>query len=259
MNIQDLADSMTWSHSRISCFHDCKYKFFLRYVLNEPEEPCFYSSYGSFIHKLLEKHYKDGVPGDELCNEFLLGFNEAVRGDRPAEKTLQKYITDGVLLFSALPELPCKVVAVEQEVRFEVNGYPFVGFIDAIGQDGDKLYIIDHKSHNYRDWSCRNKPTQNDEDLHKAFRQLYLYAIAVKKLYGRYPDTLILNCFRNGKLIKETFCEAGMNLAKYWAWDSIQQIRCCEDFQPNIDYFRCNNLCGYRDVCEHYQMFDWKE
>ena len=90
-----IADGFVWSYSRIECFCDCPYRFFLKYFAGVKEKPLFYSSYGSFIHKLIEQYYKGALTKDEMVTKFLTDFSKEVRGTRPQESTVTKYIQCG--------------------------------------------------------------------------------------------------------------------------------------------------------------------
>ena len=65
---RELINDMTWSYSRVKTFHDCPYRWFLKYIHDCKEVPMFYSSYGSFMHKLLEQYYKGMLSKEEIRN-----------------------------------------------------------------------------------------------------------------------------------------------------------------------------------------------
>lgn len=91
-----LIENMVWSYSRIESFDDCPYRFFLKYISKCEETDKFYASYGSFMHKLIEKYYIGELSKDEMLTEFLTGFSDNVRGLRPQRSTVEKYIKCGV-------------------------------------------------------------------------------------------------------------------------------------------------------------------
>ena len=243
---------MRWSYSRASSFDECPHKWFLKYIKEYKEIPQFYSSYGKFIHKLIEKYYLGELKNDELVTEFLLNFKQEVKGFRPKDSIVKKYIEAGIKYFNCFKPFPYETVAVEKEIKFEIRGIEFIGFIDYIGksQDGD-LIIIDNKSRNLTQRSRRNKPTKKDIELDDMLRQLYVYSAAIKKEYGVYPKLLCFNCFKNGEFIKEEF-----NMQKYleteeWVVNKIRSIEDADGFPANPEYFRCNFLCGVNDCCEY--------
>lgn len=247
-------DDMTWSYSRVKCFDDCPYKWFMKYIKNEEEEPMFYASFGSFMHSLLEKYYRGDVKKEDLQTEFLIGFQDNVLGTRPQESTVQKYINAGLEYFKTFEDLPYKPVAIEKFVRFEVGGEKFCGFIDYLGEKDGELYIVDHKSRDLKPRSHRKKPTLKDQELDDMLRQLYLYAAAVHQEYGKFPKALCFNCFKTGTLIEEPFNEDAYNEAIEWTINNIRRIKNTEEFWPNIDFYSCYYICGLRGECCYWEM-----
>lgn len=249
-----LIEDMTWSYSRITCYESCPYAWFLKYIHRLKEEPNFYSSYGSFMHKLLEEYYKGKVSGAELKRKFLLGFRDAVQGEKPAEKTVKSYIESGVRYFDNFKPFGFEILAVEKRVDFKVCDKSFVGYVDLVARDVEKLLIIDHKSRNLKKPKRKTKNSASQAEIDNYLRQLYLYCIPIAEEYGKYPDGLCFNCFRSGDFIEEPFDIAKFEGAKRWALDEIEYIEKAEDFDPKIDWFFCHNLCGYKSECPYFDL-----
>lgn len=247
-----LIDDMIWSYSRIEAFNDCPYRFFLRYIRGFKDDDKFYSSYGSFIHKILERYYKEEITKDEMLTTFLLNFKKEVRGIRPKESTVQKYISAGCEYLKSFTPFPYKMIDVEKRIEFKIEDYNFVGFIDYIGYDDDGgICIVDNKSRDLKPRSNRQKPTAKDKELDKMLRQLYLYAAAIEQEYEVLPKFLCFNCFKAGVFIKEQFDIQKYEETKQWAIKSIEKITNTEDFEPNLDFFSCLYICGVSDYCEY--------
>jgi len=253
ISYRPLIEDMTWSYSRIKAFEDCPYRWFLKYIKKMPETPQFYSSYGSFVHKLIEQYYKGELQKEDLKMEFLLNFSKSVLGERPAESTVKKYIDAGSNYFGNFEPFPFKHIDTEKLMVFSVSGVPFVGYIDYIGEEDGELVIVDNKSRDLKPRSKRAKPTQNDIELDEMLRQQYLYAFAVKQEYGKYPMWLCFNCFKNGVLIKEPFREEVLVEVIDWAKQSVENIAETEEFYPRVEYFSCRYICPYTDECCYWQ------
>lgn len=252
-----LIEDMTWSYSRVTSFEDCPYQWFLQYIREDPKIDKFCATYGSFVHSLLEKYYKGEINKDGLYLEFLLGFQDNVKGDRPKESIVSKYIESGKTYFQNFSDFGMKVIAVEKKVNFEIDGYPFVGYIDLLCEtEGGELVIVDHKSANLKARSNRRKQTLKDKELDEKLRQLYLYATAVKDEFGRFPKYLCFNCFRNGNFIKEEFNEETYKDVCKQMIEDIKQIEITEDFCPRLDYFYCKYLCGQSDNCWYNEVVE---
>ena len=209
----------------------------------------FYASYGSFMHKLIERYYMGTLSKEDMLTEFLLNFQTEVKGDRPNAKIVEKYINAGVEYLKSFNPFPYNMIEVEKRVDFELSGNKFVGFIDFLGELDGELYIVDNKSRDMKPRSKRKKPTQKDMELDEMLRQLYIYSEAIKQEYGRYPKGLCFNCFKSGVFIEEPFKEDACRNAIEWAVKSIEYIKDENWFNPSIDYFGCRYLCGVSDEC----------
>ena len=213
----------------------------------------YYSSYGSFMHKLIERYYKGEINREQMKVEFLTGFSKEVRGDRPSEKVVSSYISDGQKFIDTFVDIPYNILDVEKRLEFSICGKKWVGVIDIIGEKDGELYIIDNKSRALKPRSKRKKPTGNDRDLDEMLKQLYVYAAAVEQAYGKLPKALCFNCFRNNTFIEEPFDADIYESVISEFTNMINRIEGSEleDFYPRIDYFYCNYLCGFSHECEY--------
>lgn len=235
----------------------------MHYVLGENETPKFYTEFGSFIHKLLEKYFKVVQASKDYDNpdsiieqakrdmklEFYLKFSEEIKGERPPGDIVSNYINKLSNYLDSLEPIPYDIIEVEKKVEFKIGEYNFVGFIDVLAADGEDLIIIDHKSRELKPRSKRKKPTQKDQELDIMLRQQYLYAGAIKQLTGKFPTKLCFNCFKAGVFIEEPFKEEAYDEAVAWALSTINEIKECDDFYPWLEFFQCRWLCGLSEEC----------
>lgn len=249
-----LIDSMQWSYSRIKLFDTCRYAWYLKYLYGDKEEQNFYASYGKYIHNLIERYYRDEISHQDLSMTYLMGFYYTVEGVRPRQEIVDKYMDAGLAYFQNFKPFPYSLVSVEEKIEFNINNYQFVGFVDYIGMDGDELVIVDHKSRDLKQRSRRKKPTLKDAELDEFLKQLYLYAVGIEQRFGKLPKKLCFNCFKSGEFIEEEFNKIAFENAKGWAVDSIKKIETADKFYPNIDWFYCTNLCGYKGQCPYYEI-----
>lgn len=254
ISYRPLIEDMVWSYSRIKCFHDCPYKWFLKYIKKIPEQPQFYASYGSFMHRLIEQYYKGELTKEQMQLKFLFDFSKEVEGERPQESTVKNYIRCGNRYLSEFEPFPYRMLGVEKRVAFSLAGKPFIGYIDFLGEKNGDLYVVDNKSRTLKPRSHREKPTVKDKALDEMLVQLYLYAGAVKEEYGGFPKSLCFNCFREGVFIEEPFDQNAYNSAVSWAKESIENISDSEEFPPKIEYFACKYICGVNNECCYWQM-----
>ena len=201
------------------------------------------------MHKLIELILKEKITKEEAQTMFLCDFSKEVQGMRPSGKIVQSYIEKGLNYLKSVQKFPYKPLGIEKQVKFEVGGFLFVGVIDYIGEKDGELYIIDNKSSDLKPRSKRATPTINDNTLDEMLKQLYLYAIAVKREFGKYPKSLCFNCFKSGVFIEEPFVESKLEDTVKWAVSTINDIIKTEDFSPYIEYFPCTYICGVNDDC----------
>ncbi len=259
VNYKPLIDDMVWSFSRVEAYESCPHRWYLRYIRRCKEKDKFYSSYGSFLHKLIEKYYNGELTKAEMLTTFLRDFKKEVRGFRPKASTLKKFIDGAVAYLTNFEPFPYKMIAVEKKVEFEIEGIKFIGYIDFLGQDESdgEFVVIDNKSRDLKPRSGREKPTVKDKELDDILRQLYIYCVAVEQKYGKLPKALCVNCFRTGTFIYEPFHMEAYEEAKKWVLEKIAEIREDEDFEANPNPFSCFWICGVNDNCE-FDQSPWK-
>ena len=244
---------MTWSYSRLRAYEDCGYGFFLRYLYEEEEQGHFYAEYGSLMHRILERYYKGSITKGEALVMYSTGFVLDITHDvKPT--TSEKYYEQGKEYLMSL-EMPSeKIVSIEEKLDFDIEGNPFIGFIDLLLEDNGELVIQDHKTRVLQPKSFvkGNKTEQkNNAEFDSFVKQLYLYSAGVEQKYGKLPKELKFNCFRNGTIVAEKFYKEKYNEARSWAVDTIDQIRHETEWNPNIEWFKCHNICGFTKTCEY--------
>ena len=185
---------------------------------------------------------------------YLREFKSRVKGRAPNPKVFGNYFKSGLNYIRNIAPFPYNMVAVEKRVDFSMNGIPFVGYIDYLGEKDGELYVVDNKSRTLKPRSTRAKPTKTDEELDAYLKQLYIYSAAVEQEYGKTPKSLCFNCFRAPVFIEEPFQEQAYAESKKWLEESVARITAETDFKPDIEYFRCTHLCEMNGHCEFYKL-----
>lgn len=294
VNYRPIIQDMTWSYSRIKSFHDCPYRWFLKYIqpillihrvfngskpsradvaaayvrselekddvgilyayLGIEQKEMFFASYGTFMHKLIELYYRGEKTPQQLCDMYLQEFKMQVHGRAPNKTVFANYFKSGIQYLRRFRPFPYDVLAVEKKVDFSLNGVPFVGYIDFLGEKNESLVVVDNKSRVLKPRSKRAKPTKADEELDAYLIQLYLYSVAVEQECGRLPGLLCFNCFRTPVFIEEPFKEEAYAASKLWLSEKVEEIKNETAFRPNIEFFKCKHLCEMQDFCEYYEL-----
>lgn len=251
---EHLIRGMTWSYSRIKTFYDCPFRWFLKYIRypREDWDSLFFSSYGSLMHDLLEKFYKNEITADNALALYLVNFKSKVPKTAPNPTVFRNYFNDGFNYLLSLTPISGNIIEVEERAEADIRGIPFTGFIDLEIEDNNSLLIVDHKSRALKPRSNRKKPTKNDALLDEYLIQLYLYSEFCLQKHGKFPDYLCFNCFRTNTLIREPFIQEQHDRAIHWLTSKIEEIATEKDFEPNADWFKCTFLCDAHDRCDYF-------
>lgn len=254
MSYSNIISSFTWSYSRLMAFEHCPYQFFMSYIKPHSKKPLFFSAYGTFLHKIIEKKLKGELQKEELTAYYLTNFQKEVTGRAPNKEIFQSYFNQGLEYLQNMDFPYPTPLAVERRVDFFIGDKPFTGIIDCVAEDEGGIIILDNKSRTLKPRSARKKPTKSDLELDEYLRQLYLYSIPIQTEYHQYPKRLVFNCFRTGNVISEPFQESALENTKCWALQTIEKITNHEDWGPNMEYWKCRYLCDHSHQCEYQLM-----
>lgn len=252
-------DTMVWSFSRLSSYHQCPYGFYLKYVQCTEGEPNFFGQYGSFIHKILEMYAKGELSLFEISPYYEEHFWENVTCDAPPNKYVdirQSYYDKGLDYLDNIDLMLDKyeILGIEKEVKFVIGGYEMLGYIDLLLRDketGD-ITVLDHKSASIK--FCKNgRVSKKDEEHIQSFkRQLYLYSKAIIEEYGVEPKYLSWNLFKEQKWYTIDFDKAEYDEAVQWAEDTVKMIESDTTWRPNPSSYFCWHICDMRNcACEY--------
>lgn len=255
MTKNKLSDSvirnMTFSYSNMSSFDTCRWGWKLNYIDAEDSEKNFFAEYGSYIHLLLEKFWKDELSSNELADYYEKKYYDNVQCQPPPYPAgmWDSYYDTGLKFFSNFPLVrdDYETVIIEGKVNDVHDGIKVVVKPDLLVRrksDG-KVILMDYKT---------SKPFRNGKlDMSKVEpykKQLTLYAHFVELHYGIKIDEISLLFIRLG--IQHTFELTDEYRSKTLKWmeNTVEKIRTEEEFEadPSNKYF-CDNLCGVRNIC----------
>ena len=255
ISYEPIIKDMVWSYSRVKAFDMCPYGWYLKYICKLPAKSLFFSSYGSFIHKILEEYYNGELAKSQLLYKYLTDFRKEVPERAPSQVIFKKYFQDGIDYFKKFQPLPYKINGIEEEIAGSIAGIRFKGIIDCRAEDDSGIVIVDNKSRTLKPRSGKPKPLKTDIELDQYLIQLYLYTNLVKEKYKTPVSMLGFNCFRcDPPLIMETFEQERADAAEKWLTDNVTKITKETEFSPDLDFFKCKNLCDMHEHCEYYQM-----
>ena len=186
-----LLDAMDWSYSRVSSFDQCPRMFDLTYLQCMDRVDNAFAQWGSLAHSLLERYFRQQVELWDLSGLYEKEYARAVTERFPFPRLEDSYYERGMEYFDNFGGQlgdEEKVLAVEDRYTSTLGGRPVVGIIDLVLRNRSGLIVCDHKSRGK--WKSR-------EERRKYLRQLNLYAVRVKEVYGEWPHELWFNKLRD--------------------------------------------------------------
>lgn len=197
------------SYSRESSYLRCPFSHYLSYVEKlTPKKPARPLHFGTDFHKLLE------LRGDKK------GLNKAIKEMRQVYYDMppnfqaelgDDYIEDLKSIFSDYNKVyKGSPLPDETESKFEIpvgkfKGEPvyFVGVIDGLYKQDKKLIVEEHKT-------FTRKPDMNNLVMNT---QKCLYAKAVQKLYGSFPDAVMWDYIKSTPAKEPVWLEKSQKLS----------------------------------------------
>lgn len=247
-----------YSHSKLSTFEQCPYKYKLKYIdkIKKDEKEFIELFLGKRVHDTLEKLYCDLKHQKETSMDDLLLFFDELWDERWHDGIIikkqyekenykemgRKFITDYYNRHYPFDE--ATTLGLEQRILIQLDEegtYKLQGYIDRIAKKGDGEYEI----HDYK--TSGTFPVGDvSED-----RQLALYAIGVK---NQYPDVSSIKLFLHYLAFDMELCfekkEKELEDLKKATIELIETIEHEEQFDTNVSAL-CD-WCDYQTICK-----DW--
>ena len=260
------------SPSSINTYQQCPRKYFYRYVLKLPSGSNIHLIRGKVVHSVLEDFFTLNLDGlhnnnfeeyfaQHLLSLFHLHWGKAIPDFHSlslSKEDIRKYYTDSlVMLENFLRMFSQRIrnyIAVKHvsfpaafyslkplaEVGYSSESFAVRGFIDAIEQREDGVYLIDYK-------------TSNKFEVTTEYRlQLGIYALLYYEKHGVLPQMVGIYFLKFG----EKYLPVDEQLLRY-AKKEIQYVHertgsnSIEDYPKNVSPL-CKwstGQCDYYDVC----------
>jgi putative RecB family exonuclease len=248
---------MIYSHSSISSFKQCPYKFKLRYIDKIiPEIKKTVESFmGGIVHEVLEELYSS------IKNSKVPEFNELQA--KLVEKWKTQWTNDILIVKKGMnkenyfesalrflknyydsyfPFNQGEIIGIEQQININLDGKEMIGYIDRLEKRGEEYYIIDYKTNN---WLKSQEEIDSDS-------QLATYQIAIMEKYC--TDKVILNWhFLNfNKLLQSKKSKEQIETLKKELIKSINEIESAKDYKT------CKSAlcdwCEYKTICPEFKV-----
>lgn len=247
-----------YSYSQLEQFDECPYSFYLQRIEDHKDEMVgnSFASQGTLIHDIIDRWAKKKITKEEMAAEYERRYPKEVENNWPrvlaAKGYAQKTYDQGLEYFRNFDEFKgFDIVASEQKFTTRIAGRKFAGIVDMVLRDKEtgQDVILDHKS---KSASAFRKA----ED--RMYRQQLLYSKWFFEKYGKFPDLLMFNLFKEGGIRpSKPFDEAEYKDVLLWAEETIKAIeeydlvdwyRMKEGADEKPDFF-CHEICSCRKIC----------
>jgi putative RecB family exonuclease len=245
-----------YSHSKLSSFEQCPYRYKLRYIdkIPSPIEKTIEAHLGTCVHDALEWLYNEVTAGklptiDDLLEKYISNWQKdwaetilIVKQNMTANDYKAKgfkFLTDYYFKHK-----PFKDGTLEMEKQVWINlteQHSIVGYIDRLVYNKENN---EYEVHDYKTASSLPPQEKFDED-----RQLALYSIAIKELFGKdKPVILTWHYLNHNKQIFSKRTNEQLEKLKEQTIKLIHTIENTKQF-PTETTILCN-WCEYKQYCK---------
>lgn len=254
---EKLIKSMLWSFSRLSCYEECPYSFYLQYIERDPDrdkDDNYYAENGLICHEIIADALNGKISAEDAAPEYAERYENI--NSFVSENIMNSTFDKCYSYFDNLKPLDEKyeILGVEKRLFFNVGEYKFMGIADLILRDKEtnKVILVDHKSGGHM-LKANGEPLKNMSDSFASYsRQMYLYCKGINDVMGLKVDTIVWNHFKDdGRLTVIPFSQESYEETLRYVLDVIDRASKDEEFAPRRSYMRCKSLCAYRGSCEY--------
>lgn len=247
----------TYSHSKLSTFEQCRLKYKFKYIDKIiPEiEKTIESLLGFAVHEVLEYLYNEVKSGripsiDEIITIYTDIWKENYKEEIVIVKkdlTAKDYFNKGVefLINYYMKHKPFDDNTLEVEKKITINldekgKYKIIGFIDRLSYNSE---TEEYEIHDYK--TANNLPLKEKIETD---RQLALYAIAIKELFGKDKKVcLTWHYLAHDKKICSRRTNEQLEQLKKDVLELINKVESTYDFPANKSVL-CS-WCEYKPIC----------
>lgn len=241
-----------YSHSKLSMFEQCPYKYKLKYIENiTPEiEKSIEAHLGTSVHNTLEWIYtqvlNENIP---TLDDSILKYSEEW-SEKDADQflivkkefTSKDYFEKGVKFiidyYSKYHPFNDGTLALEKKIEMPLGDHVIVGYIDRLSLKENEIKIHDYKTAN----------SLPPKEKVESDRQLALYSIAIQEKYGKDKKIkLVWHYLAHNMEITSTRTDEQLEMLKKEILELIKKIEEATEF-PKCESILCN-WCEYKNIC----------
>lgn len=248
----------TYSHSKLSTFEQCPYKYKLHYIDKEEEDiPNTIEPFlGDMVHQTLEKLYKDlKFQKVNSLRQILKFYNDLWKKEwnedilivksllkaRNYKKMGEKFITDYYNHYTPFDQMTILGLETQDKMMLSDGSYYHVR-IDKLACKGDVYYVCDYKTNSHL----------KDQEEADSDRQLAMYSIFVKDKFKDAKKVILLwHMLAFDKEVTSERTEEQLKQLQEETINLIKEIENCNNFKTNVTNL-CN-YCGYKSKCPSFK------
>lgn len=244
-------NELTLSASKFGTYIKCPLQFKYEHILKIPTPSQTYFDMGTAVHAVAEQLTileKNGTKyGKKEALEILeksWSSNAYLKKSKQKETQDKKSAKEMIeTILEWLEKNPNKVKDVEKYFQIEIAGVKVSGKIDRVEITPEGEYeVIDFKSG--RVYLTKNSIKEDP--------QMNLYALGVKKIYGKLPQKTSLFYIKEGKTVDYDISTDTLNNAVS-KLEQITEAILKEDFTPTPDKDTCFR-CNFKDICDFVEI-----
>lgn len=238
-----------YSVSQLQMYDTCPRKYLYGYIYKIPTPSRHYFDFGTTIHTVFELLIPDLEAGMDKVMAYAKGVEllrkhwiskayESVSQEKDYFELALKSISSFIEKDISLREEERKTLKREERFNIDLDGKKVIGVIDRVDELGSGLEVIDYKTSN----------SMENEDSLKDNIQLYVYAQAVKKQMGKYPEKISLWYTTHDKIVSVPFQDLNAEGIDTKIKGLIDQIE-SGNFAPKPTFFACK-FCDFNRICD---------
>lgn len=248
--------SKIYSHSKLSAFEQCPLKFKFRYIdkIPRPLETTIEAHLGSSVHSALEWLYtrvKEGII--PTIDDVIVKYNEIwqqeqkdnlkiINGLLKHEDYFNKGIEFLVSYYMQNKPFDDNTIEIEKKIVIEIGdqGHKLQGYIDRLAYN---LKSKEYEVHDYKTANTLPSKEKIDTD-----RQLALYSIGIKEIYGQTKRVkLVWHFLAHNKRIEVKKTDKELQETKDHIQRLITKIENTTEFPAKTS--RLCDWCDYKTIC----------
>jgi CRISPR/Cas system-associated exonuclease Cas4 (RecB family) len=232
-------DKMQFSYSRLNTFNTCKWAFYLNYVEKKESVNNVFGQYGTLIHEIMEKYFKNQIAEYHMPKIYLENFEKYVYFPFPAifKGMRERYFAEGESFFDFFSFDKDKYDIICIEYAYEIPSFTIKPDLILKDKETGKYILFDYK-------------TSKPEKVKEYATQMNVYAYYLKELLDIEISEIRIWFIRFDKIVN---LPVNPEMGKKWIDSTLGELAKEETWEAKPNAFFCQNICGQRLNCTEWR------